>query len=140
MQWNPVDDFFSFQIGDNNSDAPCTKRSILSFAAKIWDILGFLCPVIVQIKILLQQLWSQNIGWDDTPPPHIVRSWNEFRLELQSLSQIRIPRHMGVPNDSSPVTLIGFSDASTQAYAGVIYCREVLPNGDVSVKFVCGKS
>lgn len=47
---------------------------------------------------------------------------------------------MGVPNDSSPVTLIGFSDASTQAYAGVIYCRVVLPNGDVSVKFVCGKS
>ncbi|KAI5755226.1 hypothetical protein M8J77_015196 [Diaphorina citri] len=140
MQWEPKDDFFSFRIEGNTSDTPCTKRSILSFAAKIWDILGFLCPVIIKIKILLQQLWSQNIGWDDIPPHHIVKTWNEFRLQLQSLSLLSIPRHLGVLNNNVPVTLVGFSDASEKAYACVIYCRVILPNDDVIVRFICAKS
>lgn len=140
MQWEPKDDFFSFRIEGNTSDTPCSKRSILSFAAKIWDILGFLCPVIIKIKILLQQLWSQNIGWDDIPPHHIVKTWNEFRLQLQSLSLLSIPRHLGVLNNNVPVTLVGFSDASEKAYACVIYCRVILPNDDVIVRFICAKS
>uniref|UniRef100_A0A8D8SBS8 Integrase catalytic domain-containing protein n=1 Tax=Cacopsylla melanoneura TaxID=428564 RepID=A0A8D8SBS8_9HEMI len=140
MQWESKDDFFSFRIEENASDTPCTKRSILSFAAKIWDILGFLCPVIIKIKILLQQLWSQHLDWDDTPPYHIVKTWNEFRLEFQKLSQLKIPRHLGVLDHNMPVTLVGFSDASEKAYACVIYCRVVLPNDDVIVRFVCAKS
>lgn len=139
MQWNAKEDSFCFQI-DGSTDSVCTKRSILSFAARIWDILGFLCPVIVRIKILLQQLWSLKLGWDETPPHHIVNTWNNFRIELQSLSQLSIPRHIGVPNDKVPITLVGYSDASAHAYACVIYCRIVYPSGDVTVSFVTGKT
>lgn len=139
MQWNAKEDSFCFSI-DLSTDSVCSKRSILSFAAKIWDILGFLCPVIIKIKILLQKLWSAKIGWDDIPPQSIVKNWNNFRLELQTLSHLNLPRHIGVPNDTLPVSLVGFSDASEKAYACVIYCRVVQPNNDVTVQFVCAKS
>ena len=38
-----------------------TKRDVLSTIAAIFDPLGYLCPVIIKAKILMQQLWEKNM-------------------------------------------------------------------------------
>ncbi|XP_023290724.1 uncharacterized protein LOC105702968, partial [Orussus abietinus] len=55
--WNPVNDTFQFQITQNPIDEHPTKRTILSAIARLFDPLGWLAPVIIKAKILLQRLW-----------------------------------------------------------------------------------
>ncbi|KAG5888118.1 hypothetical protein JTB14_023412 [Gonioctena quinquepunctata] len=65
LQWNPVSDSFSYEVKPLNK--PCTKRSILSELARIYDPLGFLSPVVLFIKNLIQILWTIGIDWDSAP-------------------------------------------------------------------------
>ncbi|CAB0045245.1 unnamed protein product [Trichogramma brassicae] len=41
-----------------------TKRRILSEVARIYDPTGWIAPVVVRAKILLQYLWLQGHNWD----------------------------------------------------------------------------
>ncbi|KAJ8974436.1 hypothetical protein NQ317_014481 [Molorchus minor] len=56
LKWHPSLDIFTYNVGF--SDRPCTKRTILSELARIFDPLGFLTPLTLFAKLLLQQLWS----------------------------------------------------------------------------------
>nr|XP_049702310.1 uncharacterized protein LOC126055764 [Helicoverpa armigera] len=116
--WSPTSDHFSMKV--NTPANHCTKRTILSCVAKIWDVMGFVAPVVLYAKLLIKQLWLCDCDWDDTPPEDIVRLWTRFKEELPVLSRIKIPRHLGIVADSI-VTILAFADASEKAYGGVIY-------------------
>ncbi|XP_045539179.1 uncharacterized protein LOC123722188 [Papilio machaon] len=116
--WSPTSDYFSIKI--NTPIKTCTKRSILSCVAKIWDVMGFVAPVVLYVKLIIKQLWLCNCDWDDTPPEDIVKLWTRLREELPLLGDIKIPRHIGIVADSV-ITILAFADASEKAYGGVIY-------------------
>ena len=40
-----------------------TKRAVISLIGRIHDPLGFLSPVTVRFKILMQELWEPAAGW-----------------------------------------------------------------------------
>ncbi|XP_045498045.1 uncharacterized protein LOC123696083 isoform X2 [Colias croceus] len=46
LHWSTVDDCFYFKI-TAPADVMCTKRSILSTIARLWDIMGFVAPTVV---------------------------------------------------------------------------------------------
>lgn len=116
--WSPTTDLFGLKI--STPTHTCTKRNILSCVAKIWDVMGFVAPVVLYAKLIIKQLWLCECDWDDTPPEDIVRVWSRFREELPLLSEIKIPRYVGI-NTDSVVTVLGFADASEKAYGGVVY-------------------
>ncbi|GFU53640.1 integrase catalytic domain-containing protein [Trichonephila clavipes] len=62
--FNSKEDTFGINISPPNEVRP-TKRPLLSTIAKIYDPLGFLSPTTIQLKILMQDIWKQNISWDD---------------------------------------------------------------------------
>ena len=96
----------------------------MSDIAKTFDILGWFSPLI--IKILLQRVWELKVGWDDPLPPEIVGTWLQWRTELTLLSDKHIPRcYFPKQARIESVQLHGFSDASEEAYAGVVYLRMV---------------
>ncbi|KAJ8969666.1 hypothetical protein NQ317_014738 [Molorchus minor] len=76
-------------------------------------------PIIIIAKIIIQQLWRANIGWDDEFPSELQAKWQGFREELPFLNSLSIPRYALI---SQPllVELHGFSDASTAAYVSQI--------------------
>ena len=67
---------FRFDLPDVSNP---TKRSILSIVAKIFDLLGLLSPIVVRCKMLLQELWVQNIGWDDSVNSSITKMWLQIK-------------------------------------------------------------
>ncbi|GFW22184.1 integrase catalytic domain-containing protein [Trichonephila clavipes] len=50
-----------------------TKRLILQAVGKIFDPLGLISPFTVRMKCLLQELWKEEIQWDDPLPTHIEK-------------------------------------------------------------------
>ena len=67
VTWNAFDDLFSFEvahISDNISYRGTTKRQMLSDIAKTFDPLGWLSPVTMLLKNLMQTAWQTNAYWD----------------------------------------------------------------------------
>jgi len=132
--WNPKTDEFSFKIS-SQLQTSLTKRTVLSEIAKLFDPIGWLSPVLITAKILMQSLWALNLGWDDELPPDIQQQWKDFQVDLQRLELLRIRRcffsefinspslnhqHLGGEGHSR-YCLVGFSDASEVAYAAAVY-------------------
>ncbi|XP_045500047.1 uncharacterized protein LOC123697547 [Colias croceus] len=46
LHWSTIDDCFYFKI-TAPADVTCIKRSILSIAARLWDMMGFVAPTVV---------------------------------------------------------------------------------------------
>ena len=115
-----------------------TKRTIVSDTAKIFDVLGWFSPVVTRMNILLQRLWERKVDWDDPVPEDIYDVWLQWRSELHSLP---IPRCYS-PKEARIITiqLHGFSDASEDAYAGVVYMRMVDSNRKVHTSLVMSKT
>ena len=124
--WNVHLDHFRLAVSESSKIQNHTKRLLVSDIAKTFDVLGWYSPAIIKIKILLQRVWELKVDWDDPIPPEIETIWQQWRMELLLLSDKHIPRCY-FPKESvvKSVQLHGFSDASEEAYAGVIYLRMV---------------
>ncbi|GFW49834.1 integrase catalytic domain-containing protein [Trichonephila clavipes] len=143
LSWNTNEDYLTtdtkslleFVSLDKN-----TKRFILQAVGKIFDPLGLISPFTVRMKCLLQDLWKEEIQWDDPLPTHIEKEWKKWCEELPHLRNLKIPR---LVLDSTlledNVELHSFCDASKKAYGAAIYLRTKSRNG-ISVKLVTSKS
>jgi len=116
-----------------------TKRSILSTIAKLFDPLGFLSPVIIVGKLLIQELWSIKLSWDDSLPEHVTDKWIAFIESLQDTPKLTFPRWIGFANDRE-IEIQEFCDASQQAMAAVVYLRTTYDTTNISVNFVASKT
>ena len=123
VAWNPRDDtLFLRQPKDLEplKQFP-TKRSISSVTAKVaYDPLGLVTPYVIRGKIILQQLWKDQVTWDAKVRNEVADDWSRWVDEMKHLESVRFPRFVGVPELAE---LHGFSDASAKAYGGVVYVR-----------------
>lgn len=140
MRWQPHDDYFSFHV---NFDIPekCTKRSILSITARLFDPIGVISPIVSFMKVLVQECWKLQLDWDDDVPDFIENKWKQFNSELSLLQSIKIPRHIGITLNLN-VTLIGFADASEKCYGACVYIRvdDDIDSNAHSVQLLTAKS
>ncbi|XP_072375595.1 uncharacterized protein [Diabrotica undecimpunctata] len=139
LQWCPKSDLLSYQVDCTSLLNTVSKRSILSGIAQIFDPLGLLSPVVITVKILMQQLWLEKLDWDQSVPLDIQTKWLHFRDNLFHLNDLSIPRHTILKN-SIRREIHGFSDASESAYGALIYIRSVDNHGNTSVNLLCAKS
>ncbi|XP_011697315.1 PREDICTED: uncharacterized protein LOC105455584 [Wasmannia auropunctata] len=87
LQWHPRTDTFSFQVRPVEIER-VTKRTVLSQTARLFDPLGWLAPVTISAKILIQSAWLQGLGWDDQVVAANECAWRRFQEELLGLSEI----------------------------------------------------
>ncbi|XP_071652694.1 uncharacterized protein [Temnothorax longispinosus] len=141
IQWNPKDDVLLYQIqikADTNQRV--TKRTILSCVAQIFDPLGLLGPVIILAKMLIQRLWTLQLGWDESLPAELHTQWSNYKSQLSQLNDIRISRRAVKVKSSTRIELHGFCDASQNAYGACIYLRTTNQRRVHTTKLLCAKS
>ena len=130
VQWCPFDDAFTFQIV---SVLPCvlTKRSLLGVIARIFDPIGLIAPVLMEAKILFQQLWTLGVSWDDPVPDDFQQQISLWLADLQSLSSFKLPRPFFPDGwDPARVVIHVFADASEKGYGA---CAYIAVAGQVSL-------
>ncbi|XP_070855517.1 uncharacterized protein [Drosophila suzukii] len=137
LYWDPGKDILTYNIG-LAANPDCTKRQVLSDVSRIFDPLGLLAPIVIQFKIIFQKLWLLNLDWDDPLPTKLADNWLKWRADLDTLQKFQLPRF--VANDADNIELHGFSDASTRAYAAVVYSRVTNDDGFISVSLVAAKT
>ncbi|XP_065082920.1 uncharacterized protein LOC135705238 [Ochlerotatus camptorhynchus] len=140
LLWEPHSDNFRYHSPKWDNEAVLTKRVVLAEAARLFDPLGLMGPVVVIAKIFLQELWKQQCGWDDPLPQAMQNFWQEYRMNLTALSSFSIPRWIGYTSDAISVELHGFCDASDKAYGASLYMRCTLSDGSVEVRLLIYKS
>jgi hypothetical protein len=91
LSWVPREDVFRFLTSPPAPTYP-TRRSILSFIAKLYDPEGWAAPVVIVAKILLQELWLLKGEWDDPIPRDLAQRWLSYTSDLPHLAGVRIPR------------------------------------------------
>ena len=103
-----------------------TKRVVISLIGRIYDPLGFLSPVTVHFKILMQELCKNKLGWDQLLDVELLAKWKKLVDQLKGASPITLPRCclQGPKSESRTYQLQGFCNASTAAYAAVVYLVE----------------
>ena len=124
LQWNTITDTLSFTpktiIPDNS--ALITKREVLQQSSKIFDPLGFLSPVTIQAKLLMQTLWQKHVDWDEPLEKDLQDEWHTIAKDIQDATMMTIPRRYFTTEDVSPQLHV-FADASTKAYGAVAYLQ-----------------
>ena len=122
IHWHPRMDQFQFKVNLSTSKQ-ITKRTILSDIARLFDPLGWLAPIMLTAKLIMQDLWVQEYNWDTPLPENIVNKWFSFQNKLKLVQNISIPRWINFKNKNIDVQLFGFCDASQQAYGAVVYSK-----------------
>lgn len=136
LRWNPQADIIGFS-NEVTDHADLTKRNVLSEVQRIFDPLGILSPIILNGKLLMQDIWLAKISWDERLPDAIVSQWRWFYKQLSCLSDITLPRR--VVTGSHRVELHGFSDAAKRAYGAAVYVRTI--SGEAAhTELLCSKS
>lgn len=140
VQWCVESDSFEFSVVVQ--DKPCTRRGILSTISPIYDPIGFVAPLMLQGKSILQELCSLHLDWDNPIPEDTKMRWEKWRMELMKLQSIMIPRCYKLKDFGQVVRteLHHFSDASVQGYGQCSYLHLVDDISKVHCAFVMGKS
>ncbi|OXA62059.1 hypothetical protein Fcan01_00716 [Folsomia candida] len=123
-KWNKKSDQLYCDIPTEwgeEGDPVITKRSVLSLAAQVFDPIGYTSPAVLQLKLLLQESWAQDMKWDE--------QWDEVKSakvtmwykQMSSLGEIKIPRW--AVNNSAKLQLHIFTDASKDGYGGIVFVR-----------------
>ncbi|XP_049886914.1 uncharacterized protein LOC126381473 [Pectinophora gossypiella] len=122
------------------TDKSITKRNVLSVIASLYDPMGWLAPTIVVAKIFMQKLWIRKSQWDEDLTEDLRDEWIKFRSQIDKLFEIKIPRWIKVTKDCQEIQLHGFADASTTAYAAVIYARVKQSDGTINTSLLMAKT
>lgn len=140
LQWNTEEDTFTFS--HDFKTKPATRRGILSTVASLYDPLGFISPVVLKGRAILQKVCEDGVDWDNALSDEVVERWRDWLDSLCHLQAIRIPRSF-VPAGFSATQLVElhhFSDASDQGYGQCSYIRVVDTVGHIHVSLVMAKA
>ena len=139
VQWCIENDSFNFRI--TLKDKPFTKRGILSTVSSIFDPLGFVAPILLEGKKILQELCKENTGWDDPVPDTVKARWERWRSDFHCIQTFTIPRcYKSKEIGHVKTELHHFSDASNKGYGQCSYLRLTDEQGKIHCSFVVGKS
>ena len=77
-----------------------TKRIVLQAASRIYDPLGFLSPITIRAKILIQELWQSGMDWDEPIQNQHNETWIQIAMDLQEATNLTIRRcYFSSPNN-----------------------------------------
>jgi len=104
---------------DINNPEILTKRTILSYIARIFDPIGFCLPVTVKAKLFMREIWKSKVNWDEQISDSLKSTWFKIKSDLDSLQSLSFPRKAFDGNCS----LYVLCDSSKELYGFTCYLQ-----------------
>ena len=130
---------------DKDTISPCklkldeqcnTKRKILSSLNEVYDIFHVYAPMLLRAKLFMQQLQlNDKLSWDSVLPDELQREWLNIARQANSTPIIHLNRSVGRRDGN--YSLVGFTDASSDAYGCVLYMKD---NATNEINFILSKN
>ncbi|XP_063635169.1 uncharacterized protein LOC134805902 [Cydia splendana] len=133
LDWNLESDTLHLRLKER--EYPSTKRGVLQCIASVYDPCGYAAPSTLSAKLLLQDLWKLKLKWDNPLTGDEAKRWIDVQKELKNLKDTCVPRCCVENLRLKSYSIHCFTDASTKAYAAVVY----IVQGNQR-NFVIGKS
>ena len=122
--WDHISDTLIFdlaKVAELADTMEPTKRNAVSLAARFYDLLGIISPVTIRMKILL---CKRRVDCYQLLSEDLLKNWSEIILDLSKAEPISVELcyfSIGEECLKTKVSLQGFCDASSSAYAAVIH-------------------
>ena len=81
IAWNTEMDTISISfraVACLRSSSEFTERNVLKVAVKLFDPLGLVSPVTLQLKLLYQELCASNCDWDEKISDEHNKLWRRW--------------------------------------------------------------
>ena len=122
MQYSPEPDTMKLKASFPSSVPDVvTMRYVLSTIASVFDRIGVVAPLLVPGKLLMQNMWTRRLSWDDPVPDPILADFRIWFNDLKKIESVVIPRRYHHLGDWETRTLHVFADASRYAYGFCCY-------------------
>ena len=119
--WVADRDEFTYKENAPDDSMVYTKRNFLKKISSLFDPIGFIAPFTIRAKILLQDMWTTGLEWDEELTESLTISARAWFNELTDLKQLQIPRCLYQDKRASEtISLHIFVDASENAYRDVL--------------------
>ncbi|XP_073956197.1 uncharacterized protein [Choristoneura fumiferana] len=132
LLWNVDRDTLQLKVDGNTweeevKDRGITKKGVLRVLARLYDPCGFVSPLVLPGKLLFQNLCTRKLKWDEPLPDDLQEAWKTIVRDLKTVNHIELPRYVGndINGEILDYELHGFTDASINSYAAVVYLRIV---------------
>ena len=106
LSWNPIDDCYMIEtklFRNIKLNEDITQRKLQRFVASLFDPLGFIAPLTIRRRKVLQTAWNQGPTWDK---PLLVQNFPDFfslRDEIPNFKDLQIPRKYFLGKPIRPV-------------------------------------
>ena len=131
--WNKAKDTFKFKKQKiSNNVVQLTERDCLKNLAQLWDPMGLTIPITIELRIDLQDLWSDGYTWDDILSEDAQDKWKENIQILNNLLTFEFQRQLKPDGAVGKPEIHGFSDGGEKAYGAAIFLRWKLADGSYS--------
>ncbi|XP_063631833.1 uncharacterized protein LOC134803058 [Cydia splendana] len=145
LMWNVEEDTLKLNLTENHfsTNPPIdTKRKVLRALARVYDPCGFVCPLMLSMKLIFQNICEKKCKWDTELPTEMTQSVKKVMEGLKSIVDTEVPRYIGTDISRSDLKyhLHCFTDASKDAYAAVIYLKVIEDGQGKSVSLLMAKS
>lgn len=141
LHWSTTHDTLHVATPPVDLDEVTTKKSVASTVARTFDAMGWFSPAILPARILIQEAWKLQLGWDIRLPEDMQLRWRVWTSQLSLITLHPIPRYYGVANKVIlSQQLHGFADASTKGYGGVVYIRTFYSDATVNISLISSKA
>ena len=142
LVWDVEND--KFRVLKRNLLDISTRPEMLSSLAGQFDPLGIPAPCLLEEKLILQNVATLGLGWDNELTEDIVKRWRKWVALMESFADVSIPRYCFAGGcefacrEGAEYQLHRFCDASNYAFSCVVYLRRLM-NGRSCVAFVQAK-
>ena len=136
IKWDTHSD--RLQVQFNEPTQQPTRRGILSYIMSPFDPIGIALPYLLDMKRLVQRLFSGDWGWDTLITGDDLEEWNQWIAELPRMGVISCKRTLIPEPGYKAIYLCVFSDASQRGIAANAYivCEYI---NKPTVSFALGK-
>ncbi|XGW10254.1 hypothetical protein V3C99_012050 [Haemonchus contortus] len=130
VNYNTEQDSFSI-VTNFRTMKEITKKDIVSEINSVYDPIGIASPLLVQLKSLMREVFTNKTEWNSRLDREICVRWNKLTKQVNNAC-IVIPRIISGQISSAKTRLWVFADASNTAMSTCAYlqCRltsEVTP-------------